>query len=66
MYDDLAGWGQPEDIDYIVVTDGEEVNLLPRYSWDGKADTCGRFLELVTKVLRAKHLHWYILTECTV
>jgi malate dehydrogenase (oxaloacetate-decarboxylating) len=21
----LAGWGDPEDVDYIVVTDGEEI-----------------------------------------
>ena len=26
--DNLAQWGGPEDIDYIVVTDGEEVKLL--------------------------------------
>ncbi|KAE8444149.1 hypothetical protein EG329_000837 [Mollisiaceae sp. DMI_Dod_QoI] len=25
VYDDLAQWGSPEDIDYIVVTDGEEI-----------------------------------------
>lgn len=25
--DNLAQWGDPEDIDYIVVTDGEEVIL---------------------------------------
>lgn len=25
MYDNLAQWGRPEDIDYIVVSDGEEV-----------------------------------------
>ena len=25
--DNLAQWGDPEDIDYIVVTDGEEVTL---------------------------------------
>ncbi|WYZ44585.1 hypothetical protein EsH8_VII_001021 [Colletotrichum jinshuiense] len=25
VYHDLAQWGQPEDIDYIVVTDGEEI-----------------------------------------
>ena len=25
VYDDLAQWGEAEDIDYIVVTDGEEV-----------------------------------------
>lgn len=25
--DNLAQWGDPEDIDYIVVTDGEEVSL---------------------------------------
>ena len=29
--DNLAQWGDPEDIDYIVVTDGEEVSL-PEYS----------------------------------
>lgn len=26
--DNLAQWGEPEDIDYIVVTDGEEVSDL--------------------------------------
>lgn len=25
IYDNLAQWGHPENIDYIVVTDGEEV-----------------------------------------
>ncbi|CAN8101692.1 unnamed protein product [Discula destructiva] len=25
VHDDLAQWGRPEDIDYIVVTDGEEI-----------------------------------------
>ncbi|PBP18800.1 putative malate dehydrogenase [Diplocarpon rosae] len=25
VHDDLAQWGQPEDVDYIVVTDGEEI-----------------------------------------
>ncbi|KAI9705002.1 MAG: NAD-dependent malic enzyme, mitochondrial [Candelina mexicana] len=25
IYDNLAQWGKPEDIDYIVVTDGEEI-----------------------------------------
>ena len=25
--DNLAQWGRPEDIDYIVVTDGEEVAM---------------------------------------
>lgn len=29
VYDNLAQWGHPEDIDYIVVTDGEEVCVLP-------------------------------------
>ncbi len=28
VYDNLAQWGEPEDIDYIVVTDGEEVRLV--------------------------------------
>ena len=27
--DNLAQWGGPEDIDYIVVTDGEEVTMRP-------------------------------------
>ena len=27
VHENLARWGQPEDIDYIVVTDGEEVGL---------------------------------------
>ena len=26
--DNLVQWGEPEDIDYIVVTDGEEVSAL--------------------------------------
>lgn len=25
VYDDLAQWGSPDDVDYIVVTDGEEI-----------------------------------------
>lgn len=25
VYDNMSRWGKPEDIDYIVVTDGEEV-----------------------------------------
>lgn len=28
--DNLAQWGDPDDIDYIVVTDGEEVREHPR------------------------------------
>ena len=32
--DNLAQWGRPEDIDYIVVTDGEEVTMRSTgYSW---------------------------------
>lgn len=28
VYDSLAQWGDAEDVDYIVVTDGEEVRML--------------------------------------
>ena len=29
VYDNLAQWGKPDDIDYIVVTDSEEVRGSP-------------------------------------
>ena len=30
VFDNLAQWGEPEDIDYIVVSDGEEVRICLR------------------------------------
>lgn len=34
--DNLAQWGDEEDIDYIVVTDGEEVSFCGFSKWDWK------------------------------
>lgn len=36
VYDNLSLWGRPDDVDYIVVTDGEEVRTADKYKFEAK------------------------------
>ena len=63
VHEDLARWGQPEDIDYIVVTDGEEVSLSFHYCQDGETDASHRFSALVIRVTSTGLFYPSMLTE---
>ena len=51
VYENLSLWGQPDDIDYIVVTDGEEVRFERKLEERSqKPNVNFRFSVLATKV----------------
>ncbi len=53
IHDHLAQWGQAEDFDYIVVTDGEEV-----YFWINNSPTDLGFSMANAKCLSVDSGHW--------
>ena len=56
VHDGLSQWGFPEDIDYIVVTDGEAVRddfNFQLQCWQGSLTKNARFWVSETKVSRA-------------
>ncbi len=59
--DNLAQWGDSEDIDYIVVTDGEEVSPHSSDRIDSERTEGDRYLELVTKVRIDITASWHLL-----
>lgn len=50
----LAGWGKSEDVDYIVVTDGEEILGIGDQGSQGVGISTAKLLFLVTMLLIAE------------
>lgn len=59
VQDNLAQWGGPEDIDYIVVTDGEEVPMRSsRYSSPTLTGT--QILGIGDQGIHRHHVQWHL------